>query len=753
MDGKWLFDFLKTFRLCVTNLRIYPLNNSSVQNAINALDAMIKDYLSHSSSPLTITELSGKVGVVGFEGEITNQEIKSISEELGKNFARCRVSSVTIKNGYTREELIYIIMNFSKYFREDWATDAASKGYSEHLGFNQVKYVAVTEEQMVVDRISNLMSSMGSDVGGIMSVIREVYDELDMAPPETRPAITTKLAIELSKQEPSVLREIFERDLPPKIEESGLREKLMAALTREKISDVYQQIIKWYGDIKSSGLSEFEAVAQLDNLKKFLSRMLECSAAKEVPFKFYEELFNLGLIDSIPAWAKPSSQLPENLAEQLEILRALPEDELVSSIWSEKIPDIFEKLISARMNEDIIKLILKIAANRKSEDYLLRKKSAELLNEAGRVLKSRGYDKLLAVAEHIFLEWLRNEEHNAVYEILAEMVFERILGRTLSSEFEEAEKQYEFLMSLASELNRDEQKRKFIAGYISRRVAQLVPILFNDVKSGDEVRRKNAFEFLSKIGDEALDPLVKVIKEVEDTRIRLLAAGILKNLGASAVFRIKEELNLGLTKEEIKRFIEVLKFLGDGDFLEEMKQLLRYPDPEVKAEILRYLGTIDMPEVDNIIIENFHDPACAIMAVRLSATRRARSGEIVSNLIHLVSSTDDWEIKEEAAIAMGEIGAPEFEKPLVDILLRKGETKGGLFKFLTSLFIKTDSDAVALRERARIRAAYVLRKFPPTENILAALKKASRDGKSHAVAVTAAESLRILESSKDGGKS
>jgi len=734
MDGKWLLDFLKTLRICVTNLRIYPLNNTTVQNALNLMDNLLGEYFKEKSSVVTLTELSGKVSVVGFEGESSNQEIKSISEELGKNFVRCRVSSISIKNGYTREELIYVIQNLSKYFRDDWAQDAASKGY-EHLGFNQVKYVAITQEQMVVDRISNLFSGIGQDVPGIMSALKEIYDEMDAVPQEVRPALTTKLAIELSKQDASVLREIFDRELPAKIEESGLKEKLMAALTKEKISDVYQQIIKWYSDIKSAGASDFEAVEQLDNLKKFLSRMLECPAAKEVPFKFYEELFNLGLIDSIPPWAEGAKQLPENFVEQLEILRVLPEEEMVSSLWAEKIPEIFEKLISARLREDIIKFILKITANRKNEDYTVRRKAVELLSSITRILKSRGYDQLLTITEHLFLEWLEKEEHREIYETVTEMIFERIISRVLHSEFEEARKQYEFLMSMASEINRDEEKRKFISNYLSRRVGQLVPMLFNDVKSGDEIRRKNAFEFLSKIGDEALDPLVKIIKEVDDARIRLLAAGILKDLGSQAVFRIKEELNLGLTKEEIKRFIEILKFFGDGNFFEETKQLLRYPDPEVKSEVLRYLSSIDMPGVDKLIVENFNDPYVARVAVRLCGERRMASGEVVSALIHLVSTTNDWDIKEEAAISMGEIAAPAFEKPLVELLNRKNS-------FFLSLFKPVPE---AEQERVRIRVAYVLRRFTPSNEIISALKKASRDKKSHAVAVTAAETLRLLE--------
>ncbi|MDI6756464.1 MAG: HEAT repeat domain-containing protein [Endomicrobiia bacterium] len=723
MNDKWLLEFFKAFRLCVTTLRIYPINNSSAINALDTVENLLDEHLSKNDS-LTFTELSGRAGVVGFEN--VSQDAKSLSEELGKNFARCRVSSVTIKKGYTREELVYIVQNLSKYFREDWQADALARGFG-HLGFNQVKYVAVTDEQAVVDKISSLVGEAGSDVAGILSLLKEVYDDMDGLSAASRPSVTTKLALELSKQEPEVLREIFERELPPKIEASGIKEKLLAALTKDKITEVYQQITKWYGDIKSSGISDFEAVAQLDRLKKFLAKMLECSASRELPFKLYEDLFNLGLIENIPDWAGGKS-LPDNLVEQLEILKNIGAEELVSSVWAEKLPELTEKLVSAQMREDIIKLILKITANHKNPDVAVRQKAASALAASIKVLKARGYENLLSVSEHLFAEWLESESSREVYEALADILFDRIVNRILNSEFEHAQNHYELFGKLASELNRDENKRTYLAGFILRRTPKIVPILLNDVKSADEVRKKEAFEFLSKIGDGALDPLVKIIKEVADAHIRMLAAGILKNMGSPAIVRIKEELNLGLTKDEIHRFLEVLKFVGDGSFFDEVRQLMRYPDRDIKQEILRYASHIDMADVDKFLMESFKDEEVARMAVKLAAARR--SAEVIPSLIQLMTSARDWELKEEIAIAMGEMADKKFEKPVIEML----SSSRGIFRAMS-----------IEQERARLRAAYVLRRFGGSQEVLKALKKAARD-KSHAVAVTAAESLKILES-------
>lgn len=722
MNEKWLLEFLKAFRLCVTNLRIYPLNNSSVVNALNTVANFIDEHLAQNDS-LTFTELSGKAIVAGFEN--TSQEVKSMAEDIGRNFSRCRVSSITIKRGYTREELVYIMRNLSKYFRDDWQKDSAEKGFV-HLGFNLVKYVAVTDEQTVVDKISMLIGENVADVAGIMSALKEVYDDMESLSSSARSSVTTQLAVELSKQRPEVLKEIFERDLPPKIEESGIKDKLLAALTKDKITDVYQQITKWYGDIKSSGVSDFEAVEQLDRLKKFLSKLLECSASREVPFQIYEDLSNLGLIENIPDWAGGKT-LPGNLLEQLDIIKHIGAEELVSSIWAEKLPEMTEKLVSAQMREEIIKLILKITANHKNPDNQVREKAAAVLSSVIKVLKARGYENLLAVSEHLFAEWLDAESDPPVYEPLADILFDRIVNRILNSEYEQAQNHYELMRELSSEIDRDEEKRKYLAAFISRRSPKIIPILLNDIKSSDEVRKKNAFEFLSKIGDDALDPLVKIIKEVDDAHLRMLAAGILKNLGDHAIIRIKEELNLGLVKEEIRRFLEVLKFIGDGSFFEEVKQLMRYPDREIKQEILRYASHIDIPDVDKLLIESFKDPDVSRLAVKLAAGRR--SPEVIPSLIQLMMSSRDWELREEIAIAMGDLADKKFAKPLIELL----SSARGLFRAMSMQ-----------QERARLRAAYVMRRFEESPEIIRELKKASRD-KSHAVAVTAAESLKILE--------
>ena len=74
----------------------------------------------------------------------------------------------------------------------------------------------------------------------------------------------------------------------------------------------------------------------------------------------------------------------------------------------------------------------------------------------------------------------------------------------------------------------------------------------------------------------------------------------------------------------------------------------------------------------------------------------------------------------------------EVRKRLVELL----KSKKGLFRKMS-----------VQQERAKLRAAYVLRKFPPTPNLLKALRKAARD-RSQAVALTAQETLNILSNKK-----
>ncbi len=722
MDTKWLLNFMKLFRLAVTNLRIYPLNNSSVVNSINAIEDYLKEYFMANDS-IIFTELSGKLNVVGIEN--APPEMQPISEELARNFSKCKISSLTIRKDYTHDELIFVLQNLSKYFRGDWLSAASEKGFN-NLEFNQVRYVAVSEEETVVKKISALVSEKSSDITGIITLLKEAYDLMDDLPPENRTKAVTRLAVDLSTQDTAILKEIFERDLPSKIEESGIKDKLLASLTKEKISDVYQQIIKWYSDVKSSGASEFEAVEQLEKLKKFLSIILNSACAKEVPFKLYEELFNLGLIESIPTWAKKGA-LPENLAEQLEIVMNLSDENLIMSLWSERIPEITEKLIAARLKEKLVKLLLKVVNNYKNIDYNIRIRVSEILTEMIKIMKAQGYENLISVCERTLYEWFENEEMMSIYEPLSDIMYDRVINHILNSKIEHAQHNFELFKMLGSEINQNAEKRKYIVSFLDKRIFQIIPILLNDVKSSDEVKKKNAFEFLSKIGAEALDPLVKIVKEVDDAHIRLLAAGILKNLGAPATQRIKEELNLGLTKEEILKFIDILRFMGDGQFFDEVKGLMRYPDLGIKTEIIRYFSSIAIPEVDKLLTELLSDEALAKPAMKAIVQRKSR--EAVPSLIHLISTTKDWGIKEEAAIAMGEIADRRFEKPLIELL----GSRRMLFRPLSMS-----------QEKARIRAAYVLRKFRNTPEIIKALKKASGD-KYHAVAITAAESLRILD--------
>ena len=105
---------------------------------------------------------------------------------------------------------------------------------------NDTNTVVKGEEAVI--KITEMVKGNGNDMVGLIKTIRESYDLIDQVPDgPARAQAQEHLARELSKLDPSVLREFFERDLPPKIEQSHLKPQLLNALSQDKIHEIFQK--------------------------------------------------------------------------------------------------------------------------------------------------------------------------------------------------------------------------------------------------------------------------------------------------------------------------------------------------------------------------------------------------------------------------------------------------------------------------------------------------------------------------------
>jgi HEAT repeat protein len=241
-------------------------------------------------------------------------------------------------------------------------------------------------------------------------------------------------------------------------------------------------------------------------------------------------------------------------------------------------------------------------------------------------------------------------------------------------------------------------------------------------------------QVLTKFGEQAIDPLIRIIKESNDIRPLKLAAAVLRGIGEKGKKRFFEELNLGLTADEIRNFVVVLPDIGSTETVEQFSALLNYPDIEVKKEIMRFLSKINNNQSKILLIEQLKSRDAEVVNAVVLLLGDIKCSEALPALMKILESRSaSPALQEDICIALGTIA----DGRAIDALIAKLIRKPGIFS----------KDKGAL-DRVRMRAAWALRKFagPSVEYALESVIK----DKSAPVALTAKESLAIIRQTRVG---
>jgi len=723
LDQETIGNLIKTFRLAVSNLRIYPPTSQMVLATLDTLFKSVQAVVEKENT-LTLSELSGKLMINGVTPE--SREIQLAANDILRLFSQRRIQSVMLRSGITKEELSDFITNVLRKKREELTE-------YPHIGLDQTVYVAMVKGEETVVKITEMVQKSGGEIVGLIKSLRESYDLIDQIPePAVRAQVQDHLAKELAKQDTTVLRDIFDRELPPKLEQSGLKSSLLSALSQEKIKDIFGEISVWYEEVRKNQSSDFTAIEQLEKLKSFMQTILQAPAAKEIPRQFFEELLQKGLLSQLPEWFASQPSRPTTVYE-VERLLEKPAVDLLEKDVRDNIPQFVEKLCQIEYTELLGKFVEKLLENLKNSAAKIRLPAAQSIATIYEILQAHNKENLLRYMELPLIEAAKQENSAEVNFYLLEILRLRARQDVLYGEYELALRILDVMHQCRSaEVTFDEKIRSNAEKSLACLVPEILEVLINDLKLDNEKKRLGSLQILTKLGEQATEPLVRVIKESEDPRNRRLAAQALKNLGETARKRFLNELNLGLTTDEIKHVIEVLQILGDADTVEHLNTLLQYPDTGVKKEVMRFLAKLNSSQARVLLIEQLKDTDNTVISEAVHLLGELKCKESGPALLKLMATAKlPAGLQEEICIVLGNVGGNE----AIPVLIAKLKKKP--FWFLSR------SDET---ERVRMRAAWALRKFSG-QDVEEALEKASHD-KTAPVSLAAKESLAALRQQK-----
>src|SRR3989339_280461 len=716
LEQELVNHLIKTFHLAVTYLRIYPPTSQLVVTTLDSFSKSVQG-LAEKNNTLTFSELSGKLLVDGKESD--PREIQLIGAIILKLFTQRKIQSITFRSGITTEEMTDFFTALMRKRRDELPE-------FPHIALDQTVYVAMVKGEEAVVKISEMVQNSGGDIAGLITSLRESYDLIDQFPdPAMRNQMQDHLAQELAKQDPSALRDIFDRELPKKIEESGLKRRLLGALSQEKIQSIFGEISTWYDEIRRNESSDFAAVEQLEKLKNFMQAILSAPAAKEVPRQFFEEMLRKGLLSQIPEWLAAAPRQPETVFD-IERLIEKPAAELVAKEILDSLPQLVEKLCQVEYNELLGKFIDKLLENLSNPSAAVRLPAINGIASIYDILAAHGKENFLRYLELPLLEAARKETSTEVNFYLMELLRLRARQNVLYGEYDLAQRIIDvFYQLMAPLVTPDEGIRSNTSKSFAKLIPEIIGVLVADLKTDNEKKRFGSMQILSKLGKEAIEALVRVIKESDELRNRKLAALAIKNMGEDAKKRFSEELNLGLTADEIRRVIDVLGDIAPGNVTDQLATLIRYPDAAIKKEIMRYLSRYPSGQSKVLLIEQLKDKDEKVAGEAIRLLGEVKCREAVPALVKLLSAMRvPLSLQEEICVALGVIGDSAAVPALIAKLNRK-----------MSWFSRRDTGI----ERVRMRAAWSLRKFTG-KDVEHALEKAAAD-KAAPVSLTAKESL------------
>ncbi|MFH1258274.1 MAG: HEAT repeat domain-containing protein [Elusimicrobiota bacterium] len=706
-------NIVRALRAAIANFKIYPAASQIIKDSIANAYQLLQEFLKNNPS-FILAEVQGKLVVNG--KEISDPYILQLLTQQ-------RIQSCSLKKELSAEELHFLISELAK--KETNAQSSLKESIEEkkiaNITVDQTKYTVLNENQIVLEKMDQLFRD-GQDLPEILKNIREGYNLVNSLPdPEDRKKSQERLAERLATLPPATLREIFEQKLPAEIEDSGLKDQILASLSQDKIKEIFSDIARWYQEVRNQSDSDFDVIEKLGQLKNFLNKVLLSPLSHDVPFSLLEELLHIGLITEIPAWADKDKE--KSLIAKVEEILEKDASVLLENPLRNKIPEIMKEICAEQLSELIDKFTGKIVENISQTTGKIQSIAVNSLAAVLEVLNKYDRDLSILQIEKAFKSSIQKTSDLEIYKVFLK-IFSLLVNRDILKERYESAKQLILLLKKERLLSLPVEKKELISRTIKDSFEKITELLVRDFDSGIKSKEEGAAQIIYCFGDENPAALLKLVRETDSLRLHKKLALLLKD-NRDIDSLIRRELSLDNHPVMIIRILEILPELGLINFLEELEKFVNFPEMEVKKKIICLLRQEEREETKKLLLRflDDYDDKFKLEVVRVIAGMKYSPS--VEKLISLAEAASAG-VLEEICSALGILAGPQAGSGLIKILQGK----------------KTWLSRSLPPEPVRIKVVWALRNFPSPE-VENVLLQALKD-KSGIVKKIAAESLNII---------
>ena len=727
-----LVKIAKLLRISINNMKIYPVTSAIVENSLSEFYTVLNEYL-QSTGLLTLTEMNNTLLL---DGEQTNVDLntKSQIDDLAKTIKQREIHSITFKNGVTLDELkIFLdglIRKKPNIKTKDFLDQVFAEQKVEHIGLDQVEYMPVVKGDANINKIFSILNNKPQEMSQVASTLGEVYTLMDNVHDQAvYDKLQERVANYMASMDIDILKDFLEQELPPKIEKTGLKDKIISTFTKDKIEDIFREVLKWCNELKSKTGSETEYITQLDKLKNFLQRFLAAPASKLVSIEIYDDLLQAGVLENVPEWVTETRHRRESILFQVDTLLEKDSVILLENETLKHLPEAVEKLCQVGLTEILEKLVHKMMDNFENTLPKLRMLASDTVIKFCEILQQYRQNGLLQQVTPRLISYTEKEPEYNVYCNQIKLLLALSEYFLLAGNYELGKSIVQLLKKMSFSEYCDNEKKRSCSEQSLKNIFDKTKHLFiGDIVSTNPEKQTLATWFILTWGEDSVYSLIGLIKDTEEIRTRLIIANVLKSFQETTRREILKNLNIGVPSRELRNIIEILHVYDNrlqDEFISTLGKIIAYASPQIKHSIINYFGRVNSPDSKQVLLKLLNSQDDFIIQETINVIREINFIDSFDVLLNIMPKCS-VEIQKELCTLFGYLKLTK----TIPAMIKLVKSKPGLFGLMRGI-----------DPEIRVRACWALANFPETKEIRDTLVFASRD-KNMALSIFAKDLLR-----------
>ena len=676
---------LKTFRLAVTNIKIYPVTSPLVEKYINDFYSVLKQLLQDNTF-ITISELDGKIFINEKEYKNTDPTTISNTTYISQFFVQTGIKNITFKKELTITELkdLFITLTTKKphLHLKELILQTIKEKDIKNISIDEVEYVSITKSDQAVKSAIDKINKPISNFTDLVNNIGEFFTELENIQNETtKKNLINTLAKRIATLDLNLVKELFLQPLPPKIEQLGFKQIVFNNLTKQNVEEIFNEIVNWCKQIRQRSENEAEYLEQLQHLKNFIKLVVNSPVSKLLPTELFEDIFKMGMIDALPEWVIEQKEEKKSWITLLdEVLNEGDSLKLLQEKFLNNLQENIEKLCLIGLDDKIDKYVALMSENLSNSVIKLRQLASSSLETVSRQINKYQKTKIAKNLINNILKFLPKEQDSTVvnqYFLTLENSLICIINSNDYSTFTEYAKQ---LLYFAEELQKSNpEKSKSIYLLLDKIYNKTKDVIFTTLSSQPPEQIKDVFWFLKYIAEKSIDTILQAIVTTNNKYVIQNLINVLSSIDNKQLLieSIQDFLTQKTPVHKTAKIIEILDKI-DYDFSNILKNLYNYTTYANKIAIINYIQT--RPTNENLewlssLIDTEESQIIEYLVDIITSLEYKPAGE---KLLKLYKKLKDLDVKKRVCISLGILKEPKAINLLKKIILSKPKlfTKG-----------------------------------------------------------------------------